>query len=192
MAENHEEEEFGELAVVFGDFHIPMRSTDIPDQFKELIVPNKVQYVMCTGNIGSRDTLDWVKSLSSNCHIVKGDFDDNNDFPEIKTIKIGNFKISLIHGHQVVPWGDEEALYNQLRQLDTDILISGHTHDQKASKIDKKYLLNPGSITGAYSPITKNILPSFLLLEIKEKSVDVYLYQLQDSELKIKKTIITK
>ena len=31
---------------------------------------------MCTGNIGSRDTLDWVKSLSSNCHIVKGDFDE--------------------------------------------------------------------------------------------------------------------
>lgn len=56
---------------------------------------------------------------------------------------------------QVVPWGDEEALLNHLRELDADILISGHTHDQVASKIDKKFILNPGSMTGAYSPLKR-------------------------------------
>jgi len=46
-------------------------------------VPNKVSHVFCTGNMGTRDTLDWLKSLSSNCIIVKGDYDDEEkSFPE--------------------------------------------------------------------------------------------------------------
>ena len=54
-----------------------------------------------------------------------------------------------------MPWGDEEALSNEMRQLDCDILISGHTHEMKVSKLDKKFLINPGSTTGAYSPLRK-------------------------------------
>ena len=32
------DDEFGELALVAGDFYIPQRSSDLPAQFKELIV----------------------------------------------------------------------------------------------------------------------------------------------------------
>lgn len=53
--------------------------------------------------------------------------------------------------------------------MNCDVLISGHTHEQRISKIDKKYLLNPGSVTGAYSPISKDIEPSFMLLVFNEK-----------------------
>ena len=41
---------------------------------------------------------------------MKGEFDENPNFPETKVVQIGNFKIGLIHGHQVIPWGDLEAL----------------------------------------------------------------------------------
>lgn len=44
----------GQLALVLGDFHIPMRSSEIPAKYKEMITPNKVSAVFCTGNIGSR------------------------------------------------------------------------------------------------------------------------------------------
>ena len=44
---------FGELVLVIGDFHLPMRAVDIPDKFKELLVPGKIQHVICTGNIGN-------------------------------------------------------------------------------------------------------------------------------------------
>ena len=43
-------------------------------------------------------------------HAVKGDFDEAPSLPETKVVQIGNFKFGLIHGHQVVPWGDLEAL----------------------------------------------------------------------------------
>jgi hypothetical protein len=29
--------------------------TDIPDKFKELLLPNKMQYVLSPGNVGSRE-----------------------------------------------------------------------------------------------------------------------------------------
>ncbi len=75
--------------------------------------------------------------------------------PETKTVTIGEFKIGMIHGHQVIPWGDQEALANVQRELDCDILISGHTHKNSLSSYDGKYFINPGSATGAFTPINK-------------------------------------
>lgn len=50
------------------------------------------------------------------------------NYPDQKVVTVGNFKIGLTHGHQVVPWGDIESLALIQRQLDVDILITGHTH----------------------------------------------------------------
>ena len=51
----------GEFALIIGDIHIPQRATDIPDKFKDLLLPNKMQYVISPGNIGSKEV-----SLDSN------------------------------------------------------------------------------------------------------------------------------
>ncbi len=56
---------------------------------------------------------------------------------------------------QVVPWGDPESLANLQRQLDVDILITGHTHKHEVFEYEKKYIINPGSATGAYSSFTR-------------------------------------
>ena len=42
-----------ELVLVVGDMFIPQRSPDITDQFKSILTPNKVQHVLCLGNIGN-------------------------------------------------------------------------------------------------------------------------------------------
>jgi predicted phosphodiesterase len=34
---------------------------------------------------------------------------------------------------KVVPWGDPESLANLQRQMDVDILITGHTHKNEVS-----------------------------------------------------------
>ena len=50
----------GEFALIIGDIHIPQRATDIPDKFKDLLLPNKMQYVISPGNIGSKEvSLDY-------------------------------------------------------------------------------------------------------------------------------------
>ena len=68
---------------------------------------------------------------------------------------VGQFRIGVCHGHQLVPWGDPEVLALLQRQLDVDIMISGHTHKFGGHEKDGKFYLNPGSATGAYSPLER-------------------------------------
>lgn len=79
----------------------------------------------------------------------------NLNYPEQKVVTVGQFKIGLIHGHQVIPWGDMASLALLQRQLDVDILISGHTHKFEAFENENKFYINPGSATGAYSALEK-------------------------------------
>jgi len=180
-------DQFGELALIIGDFHIPMRATEIPEKFKDLLVPNKMQHVICTGNVGAKESIDWLKGLSDNFVMAKGDYDENPGLPDSKVITLGKFKIGVVHGHQIVPWGDEEALANYARELDCDILISGHTHQHKISSLGGKYFVNPGSATGAYSALQNENYPSFILLEILNESIRAFIY-----EYKAGKVVIVK
>ena len=181
-------------------------------------VPGKIQHILCTGNLVTRDTFDYLKTLASDVHVVAGDFDEGT-YPEEKTVTIGDFKIGLCHGHKVVPWGDHESLstvsqaqahthtqhthtttqkaapkepcpgeqtHTQTyirshahthimplknkkvrRQMNVDVLISGHTHEFESFVDDGHLYLNPGSATGAYSATTSKVTPSFALMDIQ-------------------------
>ena len=172
-----------ELVLVVGDMFVPQRSPDINEQFKSILIPNKIQHVLSLGNIGSRESYDWLKSLSNDFHTVKGDFDEG-DIPEKKVVQIGEFKIGMIHGHQVLPWGDLDALTNIQRELGCDILLSGHTHQIDIKVKDKKFYINPGSISGAFSHLIADPNPSFVLMVLQGEEAIVYLYILNDKSQK--------
>ena len=178
-----------ELVLVVSDINVPYKANDIPEQFKSLLIPNKIQHVISLGNSGSKESYDWLKSLSNNFHAVKGEFDENNNLPETKVITIGGFKIGMIHGHQIVPWGDLEALSTIQRQLGCDILLSGHTHNNSVNVFEGKYYINPGSISGAFSPLNPDPIPSFILMVIQADFTLLYLYELQH---KTKKFAVSK
>ena len=172
-----------ELVLVVGDLFIPQRTPDINEQFKSVLTPNKVQHVLCLGNIGNQETYDWLKGLSKDFHIIKGDF-DQDDEDEKKVIQIGDFNIGIIHGHQVLPWGDIEALGIAQRQLGCDILISGHTHKTQVEVKDNVLFLNPGSFSGAFSPLIEDTIPSFILMVLTGDEAIIYLYTLNDKNKK--------
>ena len=44
------------------------------------------------------------------------------------TVKHSPITIGVVHGHQCVPNGDLDSLSAIARQMDVDVLISGHTH----------------------------------------------------------------
>lgn len=182
------------LVLVIGDCHIPHRAADLPPKFKSLLVPDKVQHVLSTGNLCTRETFDYLKTIAGDVHVVRGDFDEGDSFPEVKVVSIGQFKIGLIHGHQVVPWGDSESLAAVQRRLDCDILISGHTHKFDAIELSNKLFLNPGSATGAYSPLSGTSEPCFVLMDVQGAGpqgdgpkVVIYVYRLIDNEVSVKK-----
>ena len=74
------------------------------------------------------------------------------------------------------------------RQLNCDIFISGHTHKFEAYESEGAFYVNPGSITGAYSPAeAEPVTPSFILMDIQSDNVVTYVYQLIEDEVKVER-----
>jgi vacuolar protein sorting-associated protein 29 len=108
------------LVLVIGDPHIPHRVHDLPPKSKKLLVPGKIQQILCTGNICDKETYDYLRTISPDVHVVA--------FPLSLTVVHNPIKIGVIHGHQCTPSGDLDSLSSVARQMDVDLLISGHTH----------------------------------------------------------------
>ncbi len=153
---------------------------------------NDLLDVLCTGNLVTKEQHDELKALAPNVHIVRGDCDEDTSFPESKVIQIGQFKIGLIHGHQIVPWADAHSLAMIQRQMDVDILITGHTHRNEVNEYEGKWFINPGSITGSYSTLTTDVVPSFILLAIQGTKVVTYVYELHGDQVDVSKSEFSK
>ena len=137
---------FGELVLVLGDLHIPHRASKIPAPFKRMLVPNKMQHVICTGNLSTED-YEMLRGLAPNVHVVAGDMDTADvQFPETRVVQVGDFRIGVIHGHQILPFQSPEALARMRRKLNVDVLISGHTHQNEVTVQEEVYYhINPVS-----------------------------------------------
>jgi len=156
---------FGELVLVVGDHFIPTRSHSIPPQFTRMLLPGKMQHVICTGNLGGyyyeSEEYQRLKELvgggSANVHCVAGEYDFlssfpaasvanassgtpaaimSPSFPETKVIQLGQFRVGIIGGHQVVPHGELHALSMTRRKLNVDILVCGWKRQEGVVEFD--------------------------------------------------------
>jgi hypothetical protein len=98
------------------------------------------------GDMVSIDIAEFLKN--NNFHGVHGNMDPfelKMLLPDKKIIKIGKFRIGLIHG-----WGSAEGLEERIRGKfkEVDVIVYGHSH--KAAKFYKDGILffNPGTATG--------------------------------------------
>nr|XP_032635398.1 vacuolar protein sorting-associated protein 29 isoform X3 [Chelonoidis abingdonii] len=66
------------LVLVLGDLHIPHRCNSLPAKFKKLLVPGKIQHILCTGNLCTKESYDYLKTLAGDVHVVRGDFDEKH------------------------------------------------------------------------------------------------------------------
>ncbi|KAI8831646.1 Metallo-dependent phosphatase-like protein [Chytriomyces cf. hyalinus JEL632] len=145
------------LVLVIGDLHVPHRAVDLPAKFKKLLAPGKINKILCTGNVNSKEAMDYLRGVSADMTAVQGDFDDpsvlvgGNPLPLSASVTVGTVRIGVIHGHSVIPWGDRLALSGVARELDVDVLVSGHTHAFEAFESEGRFYINPGSATGAFS-----------------------------------------
>jgi vacuolar protein sorting-associated protein 29 len=82
-----------------------------------------------------------------------------------------------------------------------DVLVSGHTHVHSTVEFDGRCYVNPGSMTGAYTPLARAPgggvapppPPSFMLMAIHEARIDFFTYELTpEGKLKITKATHNK
>ena len=143
------------LVLCIGDMHIPHRVADLPPKFRSLLVPGKIQHVLCTGDVCVKETYDYLRSLCADVHAVRGNYDGDfaAGWPDAKTVKIGDFKFGLTHGHRVVPHGDVNALAAAQRAMNVDVLVSGTCRRWGAHKVEDRLIVNPGSLRLPQEPV---------------------------------------
>ena len=149
---------FGELVLVLGDAHVPDRASKIAEGFQRMLVPNKMQHVICTGDCDG--IMDQLQGLAPNMHVVAGiNGGANSTMPESRVLQVGAFKIGVVHGHQILPWKNEAAVDRWRRKLGVDVLISGHSHQNQFRIIEDRFVsINPVRLSSISGPFLSNRL----------------------------------
>ncbi len=178
-----------------GDSHIPNRAKELPEKIynklHNLTIKDLFDYTLFTGDIIKFPKLIDYLGLKTKKEVlsVMGNMDyyyGNRNTPIFQQLVI-NFDdsdriiIGLTHGAQISPRGDHTQLENLALKKKYNILISGHTHKEEIFLTDKRILLiNPGSVTGAWSFVASG-LPSFVELNVfkSNKNIKVNLIQIE-------------
>ncbi|KAK6152689.1 hypothetical protein DH2020_012328 [Rehmannia glutinosa] len=160
------------LVLALGDLHIPHRAPDLHGKkFKSML-----------------EVHDYLRTVCPDLHITRGEYDEDTRYLETKTLTIGQFKLGVCHGHQVWLFHGRPRIAGHApeaagRRHSRD----RHTHQFTAYKHEAGVVINPGSATGAFSSITYDVNPSFVLMDIDGLRVVVYVYELIDGEVKVDK-----
>ena len=173
--------------LLIGDSHIPRRAQHVPykitHKLNDLTSQKLFDYTFFTGDlITASDFIDFLNLKTQNeIFIVMGNMDyfsGDNTAPIYEELNVSfsdneAMTIGLTHGAQIKPRGDHSNLEKLAIHKEYDLLISGHTHKEEVFLTKQGILLlNPGSVTGAWSFVASEI-PSFITLQISEESKEI-------------------
>ncbi|ALT68309.1 metallophosphoesterase [Methanobrevibacter millerae] len=154
------------LIGLISDTHIPDRARQIPEKVLQSF--ENVDLIIHAGDL---TTMDVINKLEETAPVVaiQGNMDRvaGLDLPKARVIECEGVKIGVAHG-EVYPRADTQQLLYLAKQLDVNILVTGHSHQPKIEQVEDVLLLNPGS------PIVPRLADrTVMLLEINDKNVDV-------------------
>jgi len=154
------------LIGLISDTHIPDRARELPKNVISAF--QNVDLILHAGDLTSMEVIDELEKIAPTI-AIQGNMDRaaGITLPNAKVIEAEGIKIGIAHG-EVYPRADTQQLLYLAKQLDADILVTGHSHQPKIEQIDGVLLLNPGS------PIVPRLADrTVMLLEINNKDVDV-------------------
>ncbi|WP_084825172.1 metallophosphoesterase family protein [Marinitoga sp. 1197] len=128
--------------LLISDIHIPTRNRY---ENLEKINFSEYDYVIATGDFVEEDVLFYFQAQKPIFYGVFGNvdyYDIKYALPEKRVIRLGNYNIGMIHGHQA-GWGDPEKLIKRFQKI--DILIYGHSHRKSDIIINGIRCINPGA-----------------------------------------------
>ncbi len=163
--------------LILSDAHVPDRVPSIPKKVKEMIEREKpYDLVIYAGDLTGDEVLSWIDTLGP-IVVVRGNM-DYLPLPEERVVEVGDFKVLVIHGHQVWPRGNLDMLNEIARERGADVIVHGHTHYPIITQKDGIIHLNPGSVTGAWGGGGGSMTPSFIVAEI-DNSIRGVLYEVK-------------
>ncbi len=191
--------------LIIGDSHIPQRAKFIPDKIRDKILnltENELfDSILFTGDLTKcPELISFLKSRTKGLVLsVIGNmdyFDGNRDDPIYQDFDFvfnngSKISVGLTHGAQIEPRGDLFELECHALEKNYDILISGHTHKEEINLTEKGILLlNPGSVTGAWSFVASGN-PCFMILNIniETREIQCFSYKILKKNSEINESI---
>lgn len=156
------------LIGLISDTHIPDRMKELPEKVFEAF--KDVEMILHAGDVTSEEVIEKLEEIAP-VTAIQGNTDRivGLDLPKTAVVEAEELKIGVIHG-EVYPRADTQQLHYLAKQLDVDILVSGHSHQPKVEKVEDVLLINPGSPT-----VPRLADRTVMILEINKKEVDVEL-----------------
>jgi putative phosphoesterase len=176
-----------ELLLLLADVDV----SRIPPPLKELLESSKEKFsqVVCLGNVFSAQSLDFIKTLNKNTIILKGDLDNALSLPSSRVFSLRTYSFAAIHGYQVFPFGDEEALLNNFNDLAVDVFLTATPSEPKLSKIGEKAFVSPGGLGGRREEGGRKREPSFCVIEVAS-GVEAYWYREENGAIVVERGTI--
>ncbi|MHA2009182.1 MAG: YfcE family phosphodiesterase [Promethearchaeota archaeon] len=187
-----------------GDSHIPNRAKELPEEIKRKLHDlSKEKLFDCTFFTGDiiefPEIIDYLNSITEkDLFKVMGNMDyyyGNQESPTYENLDIifedtERLTVGLTHGAQISPRGDHLQLENLAIEKKFNILVSGHTHKEEIYLTNGHILLiNPGSVTGAWSFVASGI-PSFVELNVNKSTKEIIVNLIQN--MKTSREIVVK
>ncbi|AMM54433.1 metallophosphoesterase [Pyrococcus kukulkanii] len=158
------------LIGVISDTHFP--KAYFPDKVKDFFKKKGVKYIVHAGDVQDKALIEILEEVAP-VIAVKGNA-DSFKLPEEEVLRVFDWNILIIHGHQFLSLSSQNLVYKALEE-GADILVFGHTHRpyyNEASYMGKRVILiNPGSPT-----LPRLSEPSFAVLNLSKEDVDVKFY----------------
>ena len=154
------------LIGLISDTHIPDRAKEIPENVYSAF--KNVDLILHAGDLTSLNVIEELENIAP-VIAIQGNMDRANgiNLPTAKVLEAEGLRIGIVHG-EVYPRADTQQLLYLARELNVDILVSGHSHQPKIEQTEGILLLNPGS------PVVPRLADrTVMLLEINNKEVDV-------------------
>ena len=154
------------LIGLISDTHIPDRMRELPEKVFEAF--KDVEMILHAGDVTSQEVIEKLEEIAP-VTAIQGNTDRivGLNLPKTAVVEAEELKIGVIHG-EVYPRADTQQLHYLAKQLDVDILVSGHSHQPKVEKVEDVLLINPGSPT-----VPRLADRTVMILEINKKEVDV-------------------
>lgn len=124
-------------------------------------------------NIDDAELLE--NTFKGKVYAVAGNCDYSTKYPKESVIEVNGKKIFFTHGDLYGVKSSMNNIYYRGRELNADIVLFGHTHQQLIEKEDDMILMNPGSIS---LPKFKGRCIGFINID-NNGEVDAYLKEIR-------------
>ncbi|MDR3222826.1 MAG: YfcE family phosphodiesterase [Methanobrevibacter sp.] len=154
------------LIGLISDTHVGDKVESLPANLSTYF--KDVELILHAGDLTSLKVIEELEKIAPT-KAVQGNMDRfyGVDLPVSHVETVEGVKIGVKHG-EVNPKGDTQQLEYIARELEVDVLVSGHSHQPLIEQANDILLINPGSPT---KPLLTD--PTVMLMTVEDGEVDV-------------------